>query len=130
MEWIIEKKLKSAKHGSYNGAAYLLHSVLNTANQPNRSIFIINNRLSAKLLLAIAETNYVKIETIMPFDCDVYHAKNGTLFDQRSTLIVTHPMQFEQEIVFAGQFCRHYGAGAVLVKPSTENNLYEVYQNC
>ena len=60
------------------------------------------------------------------FDCGIYHAQNGTIFDRNSTIIVFQPMPFEQEIGLAKQFCELYGARAVLVKPFAIANLYEV----
>ena len=60
------------------------------------------------------------------FDCGIYHAQNGTIFDHNSMIIVFQPMPFEQEICLAKQFCELYGARAVLVKPGAIANLYEV----
>lgn len=52
---------------------------------------------------------------------------NGTVFHDRSTILVFQPMSFTQEICIAKQFCEQYGANAVLVKPFGIANLYEVW---
>lgn len=51
----------------------------------------------------------------------------GTIFERNSTIIVFHLMQSELEISLAKQLCEFYGAETVLILPSEETNLYEVY---
>ena len=127
MDYIIEKKIKVIKYGSYNGYAFFLQSLRNHVSPHFGSILIINHRLPASLLLTIAENSHADIDIVKEFISGIYHADKGTLFNEHSTVIVFRPLPFEQEINLAKQFCELYGAKAVLIKPSSENNLYEVY---
>ncbi len=127
MEYTISRKIQSARYGAYNAYAYFLQVLKNSVSLHSGSILIINHRLPAKLLIAIAEHNHADIDIIKPFDCGTYHAGNGTVFHDRSTILVFQPMSFTQEICIAKQFCGQYGANAVLVKPFGIANLYEVW---
>ena len=126
MEFKVNRKINSARHGAYCAYAYLLQALQNSIRPHFGSILIISHRLPAKLLIAITENNHADIDIIKPFDCGIYHADNGTVFDHRSTIIVFQPMPFAQEICIAKQFCGQYGTDAVLVKPFEIANLYEV----
>lgn len=122
MEYTISRKIQSARYGTYNAYAYFLQVLKNSVSPHSGSILIINHRLPAKLLIAIAEHNHAE-----PFNCGTYHAGNGTVFHDGSTILVFQPMSFTQEICIAKQFCGQYGANAVLVKPFEITNLYEVW---
>ena len=127
MSFIAVEQIRGSKYGPYHAAAYLLHTIRRAVGFDSGSILITNHRLPADLLLTIAETNHVKIQTAKEFDCGEYHAHNGAVFDRNSTVIVFQPIAFEQEISLAEQFCELYGAYAVLVKPFAIDALYEVY---
>ena len=127
MSFIAVEQIRERKYGTYHAAAYLLHTIRRAVGFDSGSILITNHRLPANLLLTIAETNHVKIQTAKEFDCGVYHARNGTTFDRNSTIIVFQPMQVEQEISLAKQLCEFYGAEAIVILPSEGTNLYEVY---
>ena len=126
MDFIAEKLIKVKKHGLYHVPAYLLQSIRRSVSPHLGSILMINHRLPAERLLLIAERNHTIIQMTKAFDCGVYHARNETIFERNSTIIVFYPMQVEQEISLAKQLCEFYGAEAVLILPSDENNLYEV----
>ena len=126
MDFIVEKLIKVKKHGPYHAPAYLLQSIRRSVSPYLGSILIISQSLPAEHLLSIAERHHTIIQMTKEFDCGIYHAQNGTIFDRNSTVIVFQPMPFEQEIGLAKQFCELYGARAVLVKPFAIANLYEV----
>ena len=126
MEIKVSRKINSARRGAYNAYAYVLQTLKNSIRPHSGSILMISHRLPAKLLIAIAENNHANIDIIKPFDCGIYRADNGTVFDHRSTIIVFQPIPFAQEICIAKQFCGQYGADAVLVKPFGIANIYEV----
>ena len=127
MVFAVERRIKSKKHGTFNASAYFLQAVRQSVSPLSGSVLIINHRLSAELLLLIAERNHTIIQMTKAFDCGEYHARNGTTFDRNSTIIVFRSMTFEQEISQAKQLCAHYGADAVLVVSSEDQKLYEVF---
>ena len=128
MDFKVIRKINSARRGAYCAYAYFLQTLKNSIRPHSGSILMISHRLPVKLLIAIAENNYTDIDFIKPFDCGIYQADNGTVFDHSSTIIVFQPMPFAQEICIAKQFCGQYGADAVLVKPFGIANVYEVCQ--
>ena len=126
MDFIVEKLIKVKKHGPYHAPAYLLQSIRRSVSPNFGSILIISHSLPANLLCTIAKSYHTEIQMTKEFDCGIYHAQNATIFDRNSTIIVFQPLPFEQEISLAKQCCALYGARAVLVKPVTIANLYEV----
>lgn len=129
MNYIVVEQIRVSKYSPYNAIAYVLHAIRNSVSPHFGSILIINHRLPAKLLFSIAERNHTVVQMSKAFDCGIYHAQNGTIFDRKSTIIVFQPIPFVQEICLAKQFCELYGAYAVLVKPFMIANLYEVCPN-
>ncbi|HAG12861.1 MAG TPA: hypothetical protein DCG49_03235 [Ruminococcus sp.] len=101
MDFIVEKLIKVKKHILYHVPAYLLQSIKRSVSPFSGSVLIINHRLPAERLLLIAERNHTIIQMTKAFDCGLYHARNGTISEWNSTIIVFHLMQFELEISLA-----------------------------